>query len=164
MRVLQGLMLVSTFLAAQGALAQQPARFEELSKLDLAFMDEQRALLNNMAAINLGRRFGGERDRDLDLLQTLLDRRLVRPDQTRELQAMGIIMGDLLSDEFNLRWVVLRDNVGRSRALRYLESDFLLFPVTMISRRWEAGDQTPVAEIYRKASDIVTSSPDLPYQ
>jgi hypothetical protein len=70
---------------------------------------------------------------------------------------MGIILGDLLSAEFDLHWVVLKDEVGRSRALRYRDGDFLLFPVTMISRRREVGDTTPVADIYRRAADLVSA-------
>ena len=60
-------------------------------------MTQQRDLLNDMAALELGRSFSGDKDNDLQLLQLMLDRRLVRPDQTRELQAMGVIMGDLLA-------------------------------------------------------------------
>lgn len=142
--------------------AQETSRIDALSKLDLAYMDRQRALLGELAATNLGRRFNGDRDRDLDLLQTLLDRRVVRFDQTRELQAMGIIMGDLLASEFGLRWVVFTDEAGRSRALRYQDTDVMLFPITMISRRREVGDNTPVVDIYRKAGDIVTRSTQPP--
>ena len=138
------------------SVARETSRIDELSKLDLAYMEDQRALLRDIAATNLGRHFSGDRDRDLDLLQTLLDRRLVRHDQTRELQAMGVVMGDLLSSEYGLHWVVLTDKLGRSRALRYHDSDVMLFPITMISRRREVGDNTPVADIYRKAGDIVT--------
>jgi len=151
--------------AAAGVFAQPGARIEELSKLDLAFMDGQRSRLADVSAVELGRKFSGDRDRDLTLLQTLLDKHLVRPDQTRKLQAMGIIMGDLLAAEFGLHWVVYQDEVGRSRALRYRETDFVVFPVTMISRRREAGNETPVADIYRKACDIIrANTPAPPFQ
>lgn len=151
--------------ATPGGMAQQAGRFEELSKLDLAFMAQQRSLLQDKAAISLGRQFTGSRDQDLDLLQTLLDKGLVRQDQTRELQAMGVIMGDLLAAEFGLHWVVYEDAVGRSRALRYRDSEFVVFPVTMISRRQEVGNSTPVADIYQKASSIiVANTPALPFQ
>jgi hypothetical protein len=78
---------------------------------------------------------------------------------------MGIVMGDLLSTEFDLHWVVYTDDVGRSRALRYRDSDFFLFPVTMISRRREAGNEAPVAAIYRKAADLVrANTPGQPFR
>jgi len=156
--------LLAACWSAPGITAQSAPRIEELSQLDLAFMDKQRSLLRDMAAVELGRQFTGDRDQDLDLLQTLLDKGLVRQDQTRELQAMGIVMGDLLSAEFGLHWVVYTDDVGRSRALRYRDSDFFLFPVTMISRRREVGNETPVAAIYRKAADLVrANTPAQPF-
>ena len=160
------LLLVAACWPAPGILAQPAApRIEELSPLDATYMEEQRVLLGDLAALKLGRQFSGDRDRDLDLLQALLDERLVRPDQTRELQAMGIILGDLLAAEYGLHWAVYRDNLGRSRALRYRDSDFFLFPVTMIAQRRETGDDTPVADVYRMASDIVkANTPALPFQ
>jgi hypothetical protein len=89
----------------------------------------------------------------------------VRPDQTRELQAMGVIMGDLLAADLGLHWVIYEDRMGRSRALRYKQSDDYLFPMTMISRRQEADNHTPVTAIYQKAYDIMAASkPALPFQ
>tara|TARA_B110000285_G_C14938207_1_gene520654 strand:- start:28 stop:393 length:366 start_codon:yes stop_codon:yes gene_type:complete len=114
--------------------------------------------MQDLAVMNLGRQFNGDRNLDLDLLQALLDKQLVRPDQVRELQAMGVIMGDLLAAELGMRWVLYEDNVGRSRALRYQESDTLLFPITMIARRREEGNMTSVVGIYQKASNIIAKS------
>ena len=137
----------------------------ELSMSDKDFMAAQRADLEDLAARNFGRGFSGDRDRDLQLLQALLDKRLVRAHQTRELQAMGVIMGDHLAAELDMHWVIYEDKVGRSRALRYKKSDNYLFPMTMISRRREAGNQRAVADIYQKAYDIIaTSIPPLPFQ
>ena len=78
---------------------------------------------------------------------------------------MGVIMGDLLAAELGMRWVLYEDNVGRSRALRYQESSTLLFPITMIARRREAGNKTSVVEIYQKASNVIAKSTStLPFQ
>ena len=80
--------------------AQQEFRISKLTNVDREFMAQQRTLLQDLAARNLGRQFQGQRDRDLDLLQSLLDKRVVRPEQTRELQAMGLVMGDLLQQSW----------------------------------------------------------------
>ena len=154
-----------TLLATLGAVAQDGARIGELTNVDREYMTQQRAVMNDLAARGFGSRFSGDRDNDLDLLQSLLDRRMIRPDQTRELQAMGVIMGDLLAAELGMNWVIYEDRVGRSRALRYQQSDDYLFPMTMISRRQEADNHTPVTEIYQKAYDIIASRrPPLPFQ
>jgi hypothetical protein len=150
---------------AVGSQAQAPAVISEPSKLDLQFMEQQRQILQDLSVGHLGRQFSGNKARDLDLLQTLLDQRLVGADQTRELQAMGVIMGDLLAAELDMHWVIYEDREGRSRALRYRDTDTFLFPITMIARRREVGNTTPVIDIYQKAYDIIDSSrPKLPFQ
>lgn len=137
----------------------------ELSYLDKQYMAQQREILRDLVAKNFGRQFNGTRDSDLELLQRLLDQNLVRPEQIGELQAMGVIMGDLLAADLKLHWVVYADRQGRSRALRDGSSDTYLFPITMISRRWEVGNDTPVAKIYQKARGIVIGSrPAPPFQ
>lgn len=147
------------------ALALDHLRISELSYLDKQYMAAQRASIDELAGKHYGTRLKGDRDADLRLLQRLLDDKIVRGNQTEELQAMGIVMGDLLARELGMRWVIYEDKLGRSRALRYRESDLYLFPATMISRRWEGGAYTPVADIYQKAVDTVESSqPALPFQ
>ena len=137
----------------------------KLSYLDKQYMSQQREILADLVASNFGRQFHGARDNDLELLQRLLDQNLVRPEQIRELQAMGVIMGDLLVADLKLHWVIYEDRQGRSRALRDGSTDIYLFPITMISRRWAVDNHTPVQQIYQKAQDIVTARrPALPFQ
>jgi len=159
------LLAIALVLPALRVAAAGEARITELSYLDKQYMSQQRELIADLAALELGRSFNGNQDNDLEILQLLLDRRLVRSDQTRELQAMGIIMGDLLAADLGMNWVIYEDSQGRTRALRYQQSDEYLFPVTMISRRREVGNQTPVAVIYQKARDIIAPLlPARPYQ
>ncbi|MDG1945381.1 MAG: DUF3806 domain-containing protein [Halioglobus sp.] len=151
--------------SSTGAFAGGIPRVGDLSKVDLEFMSQQRQSLQDMTALSLGRQFNGNRDQDLELLQALLDRKLVRADQTLELQAMGVIIGDLLAKELDMHWVIYEDREGRSRALRYKATDEFLFPITMIARRQEVGNQTPVVDIYQKAHDIIFAKiPPLPFQ
>jgi hypothetical protein len=154
-----------TLWGVSGALGQDIVRIGELTNTDLQYMADQRASLDDLATRNFGHPFNGNKDNDLTLLQNLLDKRLIRPDQARELQAMGVIMGDLLAADLGLHWVIYEDRVGRSRALRYKQSDDYLFPMTMISRRQEADNHTPVTAIYEKAHDIMAASiPPQPFQ
>ena len=160
-RYLLPLLILLTLPAA----AQDRVWISELSPLDRQYMIHQRASIEDIARRNLGHGFAGEKDRDLDLLQRLLDRGLVHSDQTRELQAMGVILGDLLADELGMHWVIYEDKLGRSRAQRYRETDNYLFPMTMISRRQEAANQTPVEDIYQRAVAAITPHrTPLPFQ
>ena len=146
-------------------MAQAPAHMSDPTPIDLQFMTQQRKALQDLAMANLGRRFSGDLNRDLELLQALLDKQLVRPDQVRELQAMGVIIGDLFAAELDMHWIIYKDDIGRSRALRYQQSEVVLFPITMIARRREAGNKTSVAEIYQKAStSIAKRTLAVPYQ
>ncbi len=161
-------LLASLLVLAPAIRAQQvtePPRIEDLTYLDRQFMEQQRAQLEDLCRREFGRGFSGQRDDDLALLQQLLDKRLVRGDQTQELQAMGLVMGDLLAKDLDMHWVVYEDQLGRSRALRYKDSDNYLFPMTMISRRREVGNDTSVADIYKKAYDIIAPlRPAVPFQ
>jgi len=158
-------LLLASMVVIPVAMGQDTVRIGELSYLDRQYMAQQRETLSELVKRNFGRQFTGSKENDLELLQLLLDRRLVRPEQTRELQAMGVIMGDLLARELDMHWVVYEDTLGRSRALRYRDTDNYLFPMTMISRRREADNRTPVTEIYRKAYDIIAPlRPDRPFQ
>ena len=145
--------------------AQAEAQISDLSYLDRQYMAGQRDLVADLCARTFGRSINGQTSNDIELLQGLLDRRVVRGDMTAELQAMGIVLGDLLAQELDMHWVVYEDNIGRSRALRYQQTDEYLFPVTMISRRREAGSDTPVAAIYRKAYEMIAPlRTPLPFQ
>lgn len=145
--------------------AKEEVIISEPSYLDKQYMQQQRELLAELLARNYGARLSGQKQRDLSLLQRLLDDQLVRSNQTRELQAMGVVMGDLLSTELGLHWVIYEDQIGRSRALRYKDTDNYLFPVTMISRRREGDNHARVADIYQKAVDAITPAiPKLPFQ
>ena len=145
------------------AATQDLLRISEPSKLDLQYMLQQRRYLSDLTERHYGQGFIGNRDADLALLQRLLDDGLVTG--TQALQAMGVIMGDLLAEEYRLHWVIYEDQLGRSRALRYRETDNYLFPITMISRRREVDNQTPVTEIYDKAAaEIGAAIPPLPFQ
>lgn len=155
--------LVLLLALSQSAIAE--LEIGELSYLDLGYMQQQRDLVGELCERNLGRKLTGDKDNDLKLLQALLDRKVVTNDQTRELQAMGLIMGDLLAAELGLDWVIYEDELGRSRALRYRQVDHFLFPMTMIARRREAGNMEPVEDIYNRALASMSAHIEpLPFQ
>lgn len=129
-------------------------RVTPLNTVDRQYMDAQRQLINELTL----RHYGGRccrRVSELSSLQGLLDERQVKDQQTLELQAMGVVLGDLLASELNMHWVIYEDIQGRSRALQLDETDNFLFPVTMIARRQEGGDRTPIVDIYQQAYDAV---------
>lgn len=158
-RIAQCATVILMALLALPLAAERPPEVSSMSQLDREFMQQQRGRIDDIARSELGRQINGDKDNDLDILQDLVDRRLVRADQTLELQAMGFVLGDLLAEDLGMKWVIYEDRYGRSRALRLGQSDNFLFPVTMISRRIEAGAPVSVIAVFDKARNMI-----LPYK
>lgn len=158
--VLSLLMFVVCSVAETAGSQELPARTSSLTIVDRDFMAEQRQSIDALARLHLGRQVRGDKENDLTVLQQLLDQRLVKPDDVLRLQAMGVVMGDLLSNELKMPWVIYEDKLGRSRALRLGLTDHYLFPITMISRRAEVGATVDVKAIYARA--VAAIEPHLP--
>lgn len=163
-RAANTLLTLLLLLPASTLWAQDLVRISELTSLDRQYMGRQRQSIDDLAQRFLGRGCcsGSE---DVPVLQRLLDEGVVSNDQRRELQAMGIVLGDMLAAELGMDWVIYEDKLGRSRALRLGETDNYLFPATMISRRREADNEEPVQEVYERAmAAIEPLLPPKPYQ
>ncbi len=122
-----------------------------LEEADREILDRQRARVDAWARRHVGRSLDGSL-RDLADLQTLVERVALEPHQTLELQAFGVALGDVLARQLQLRWVVFRDELGRSRALQVDDSELLVFPVTMLSKRIERSLPVDVRELYVSAA------------
>ena len=157
---LVGLLAVGLAGPASALAQEQEPRISALSAIDRNFMETQREDVDALARTHLGRQVRGQKDNDLEVLQQLLDSRLVKPEETVMLQGMGVVMGDLLAEELGLRWVIFEDQLGRSRALRLGETNHFLYPITMISRRYEVGAAVDVRAIYNRAVELM--QPHLP--
>ena len=130
-------------------------KITEFENSDEDYLQKQYERIQDIVNSELSGRFNGDKAHDLELLQKLIDSRAIKRDQHRELQAMGVVLGKTLAKEFELRWVVFRDSVGRSRALQIDETKRVVFPMTMISRRLEVDARTNVQEIYAKVRGII---------
>ncbi|XOV88635.1 MAG: DUF3806 domain-containing protein [Pseudomonadota bacterium] len=90
--------------------------------------------------------------RDLRVLQLVYDRRILRADQVREWQAMGVLFGDILTEVYPLEWVSYEDELGASKALRYAKTRNFVFPVTVFSKRLQFNEKIDVQAIYDSIS------------
>ena len=122
-------------------------------------MSDQRVRVEQLAN-RRGRNLSGQAIRDIDTLQRLLDDGLVPSTDTLTLQAMGVVFGDLLGSHLGMSWIVYRDNAGRSRALRHRDTDVTLFPMTMISRRYQSGSTRRLQSLYDET--VANTRPQLP--
>lgn len=91
---------------------------------------------------------------DLPRLQqissTLLEIEEAEQEQRRlAFQAVGISFGQVFATEnSDYDWWMVNDEEGRDPCLRYRESDLLVFPQTLISRRVEEGESFNINDLY----------------
>jgi hypothetical protein len=111
---------------------------------DITRIAKQVLIVDALAETHLGRGVVNDPS-DLDVLQEILDRGLLAPSQTYELQCLGIVFGRCLVAAIEgLDWCVVEDEYGTDPALRHAGSTILLYPLTMISKRVEDGEHVDV--------------------
>jgi hypothetical protein len=86
---------------------------------------------------------------DLELIQLTLNAKVVEPEATYSLQALGMAFGKVfVNNTKNYDWWMVEDEFGRDPAIRYKETTLLIFPQTMISKRVEEGQAVVIQEMY----------------
>lgn len=129
----------------------QEWRKEPLTTNDKTFMASQRDSIDSLTRRHFGRQITGQKANDFPLMQRLLDEKVIDPEQTATLQAIGVVFADILKEDQGLSWTIYIDRYGRSRALNIPGQRDVVFPVTMISRRYETGSSVNIEAIYQKA-------------
>ena len=120
-----------------------------LGSSDRRRLERQRSVVQTAASRHVGTAPRGGDVADLRILQQLVDQRVFAVDQVYELQALGVVLGDVMAEQLGLSWVVVDDQYGRTRALQYGDREDVFFPITMISRRYEKNIPVDVDELYR---------------
>jgi hypothetical protein len=145
---------------ARDFVREQPqSRFRALGPADLQLLQRQRKVVDDLARRYAGSVLNHGDPNDLRVVQQILDAHVLEADQTFALQSLGVALGDVMAAQLGLHWVVYRDELGESRALRLGETDTVVFPVTMISKRVEMGVPFSVEELYQKGVDAVREHP-----
>jgi hypothetical protein len=85
----------------------------------------------------------------LSLLNTIVGEKWVEPHETVKLQSLGITLGDALVQELGMRWVAVEDEHGRDPAIELPGTTVIVFPLTMISKRIERGEEVNVLELFK---------------
>jgi len=123
---------------------------EELSLGQRVVLSRQRDGVTDLVSRHLGiMALRGNGD-DLPVLQQLVDKRVVKDDEVEIWQAMGVVLGDLMAEEFDLHWVSVEDEYGVSKALQYQDTMNFVFPITLLSKRNQFGQKIDIAAIYEK--------------
>jgi len=101
---------------------------------------------------------------DLHALQQLYDRKVLKDDAVREWQAVGVVFGDILANEFDLHWVRYADEAGVSKALQWKDTRNFVFPVTLFSKRLQFGEKIDMQAVYDKLSKDIGAFRQIPGQ
>jgi hypothetical protein len=136
---------------------QEDSIIEPLRDGDRRSLERQRGIVNELARRHVGARPRGGALDDLRILQTLVDERVLASDQRYELQALGVVLGDVLAEQLDLVWVIVDDEYGRTRALRFGGGEDVFFPTTMISKRYEKNIPVDIDQLYRKTKSEVAN-------
>ena len=121
-------------------------RFSPLSVEDARRLEKQRVLVAEVVREEYGAVKLNKKKSDLPILQRRIDDHVFKKTQTYELQCLGVAFGDVLSDEFPLRWVMVTDEYGTDPTLRYKTTSVQINAITMISKRVERDE--PVSLLY----------------
>jgi hypothetical protein len=84
----------------------------------------------------------------LGVLRAVLEGKVFQPSQTYELQCLGIVLGDVLANQLGMVWRMVEDEYGRDPCLVVDGTSIVLFPLTMISKRFERGEEVDVFDVF----------------
>ncbi len=156
------LILLSAISHAQSGKEDQPL-IEELRWVDDGYLQRQREMIDEIARSEFGQRIRRDKG-DIRTLNRILEGGHAGVTEKQKLQALGVVLGDVFVTDLKLQWQVYHDRKGKSRAVCMPGTHHCLFPITMISRRVEAGLSPDVNDLYEKGVKLMQPYiPKLPY-
>jgi hypothetical protein len=122
---------------------------QDPNEADLQRLGEQLAVAQALATKQgAGAVLNGSR-RDLDVIQSILDAGILGPEDTYELQSLGVAFGSSLIEAFpGLDWAIIDDEYGRDPTIRYTATSVAINVLTMISKRVEDGEHVDVHVLF----------------
>ena len=132
-----------------------PAVVSELSVGQRSILEAQRREVRDLLARKLGILHLSGDTSDLNALQALYSRKVLKDNQVTEWQAVGVVFGDILAKEFSLKWVTYQDERGVSKALQWRDTRNFVFPLTMFSKRLQFGEALDMKAIYLEVSQDI---------
>ena len=139
--------------------AQSSQKITKLTEADQKRLSDQRAVVEKYLGDESSRQKYQSAAGKLGLIRAILQGNTFKPNQTYELQCLGIVLGDAFVQELKMEWVMVEDENGRDPAVRLPGTSIILFPLTMISKRVERGEKVDVFDLFNWAAGQVDKSP-----
>jgi len=131
---------------------EQDQKLSDLTDADELRLRDQRAVveayLQNEDAKQKYQTAAGK----LGIVRAILGANVFTPDQTYELQCLGVVFGDAFVQEMELEWTMVEDEYGRDPAVWVPGTSIILFPLTIISKRIERGEPVDVFDLFNNAA------------
>jgi len=138
--------LVGLISFVTGSSAQTGVKFQQLSPAVISSMVKQREFVADLVEQNFHGKKLTKTSSDFTILQEIVNKKILSPKQTWELQALGICFGDALTSYIpGLKWMLVTDEYGTDPTLRYRNSSLQINALTMISKRVERGEDVNIA-------------------
>jgi hypothetical protein len=128
--------------------AQPEQKITALTLEDQQRLREQRAVVEKYLGDEDSRQNYKTPTGKLGTIRAILQAGVFEPEQTYELQCLGILLGDVFVQDRGMEWIMVEDEYGRNPAVRLPTTTIILYPMTMISKRIERGDKVDVFELY----------------
>jgi hypothetical protein len=84
----------------------------------------------------------------LRVIEAIVANGWVEPSETWKLQSLGIALGDAIAQKLMLDWITIDDEHGRCPALNWPGTSIVTFPLTLISKRIETGQEIDVRKLF----------------
>jgi Domain of unknown function (DUF3806) len=91
----------------------------------------------------------------LGIIRALLQANTFKREQTYELQCLGIVLGDAFVQELGWEWIMVEDDDGRDPAVSVPGTSIIIYPLTMISKRIERGEEVDVFDLFNGIVEMV---------
>jgi hypothetical protein len=130
-------------------------KITELTTQDIDHLDAQRLVITKYLADEESCLKYKEPEGKLGTLRALIENKVFKKEETYKLQCMGIVLGDVFVQKMGFTWVIVEDENGRDPALKYRNTSIILYPLTMISKRVEKGEDVDVFELYNGIANRV---------
>lgn len=131
---------------------QSPQKITPLVDADQKRLEDQRAVVEKFLLDEGSRQTYQEVSGKLGTIQSILDSKTFRPNQTYELQCLGIVLGDAFVQKSKMEWAMVEDESGRDPAVRLPGTTIIVFPLTMVSKRVERGERVDVVDLFKGVS------------
>lgn len=154
-RIFQALPLILALMATTSAKAADPV-FEPLPETTKRQLVKQRLFVSSLVTECFpGEKLSGIKS-DLQLLQRILDAKLIPKANTWELQALGVVFGDsLVASIPGLAWWQVTDEFGTDPTVRYRETSVQINALTTLSKRVERSETIEVEQLAEYFSKFI---------